>query len=314
MSLQALVISAVSRALIKRRGLTDEAALRHLRRVFDHTPRVTLWPRGVQHRRVRIPALAGDLVTTNAPELTILYLHGGGFVAGRPRTYHNLTSRLALALQAEVYLPRYPLAPEWPFPAAHEHVVGAYRHLLSMGRNPRRIVIAGDSAGGGLTLSLLLAARDLGLPQPRCAVAMSPGANAQPSDAELNARCKGDAMLSADLIRSAIRLYLPDAEDRCSRYASLCDADFSGVAPLMITVSKDEILYADALRVRASAERAGVQVAWLERRGVCHVWPVLVPFLPEANRDLRRIIAFIRAPDEAPRSEPRRSGAQPRLS
>jgi acetyl esterase/lipase len=101
-------------------------------------------------------------------------------------------------------------------------------------------------------------------------------------------------MLSGDIIRKVVDIYVPDPEDRKNPYASPVDGDYTGLPPIMITVSNEEILYTDALKVRSAAEKAGVPVEWLERKGVYHVWPVMVPFVPEARKDLKRILAFIR--------------------
>lgn len=294
MSLQARIVKAVSRKAVKKNGLAGDDLVRHLRKAFNNTPNVTWMPRGTRRREVDTEGFTGDHVYTANPKVTILYIHGGAYIAGVPRSYHNLTARMAKALDGEAYLPRYPLAPEHPFPAGINACVAAYQFLLAQGKDPKRIVIAGDSAGGGLTLGTLLKLRDEGLPMPACAVTLSPGANCHPDPEEIALRDPTDAMLSADIIRNVVDVYVPDPEDRKNPYASPVDGDYTGLPPLMITVSNEEILYADALKVRAAAEKAGVPVEWLERKGVYHVWPVMVPFVPEARKDLKRILAFIR--------------------
>ncbi len=294
MSLQARIVKAFCRKTVKKDGLAGEDLVRHLRKVFDNTPNVTLMPRGTRRRAVHTENFNGDHIYTADPQVTILYIHGGAYIAGVPRSYHNLTARMARALDGEAYLPRYPLAPEHPFPAGIDACAAAYRFLLDQGKDPKRIIMAGDSAGGGLTLGTLLKLRDEGLPMPACAVTLSPGANCHPDPDETALRDPTDAMLSADIIRNVVDVYVPDPEDRKHPYASPVDGDYAGLPPLMITVSNEEILYGDALKVRAAAQKAGVPVEWLERKGVFHVWPVMVPFLPEARQDLKRILAFIR--------------------
>jgi monoterpene epsilon-lactone hydrolase len=294
MSLQARIVKAFCRKTVKKDGLAGEDLVRHLRKVFDNTPNLTLMPRGTRRRSVRTEGFTGDHIYTDNPGVTILYIHGGAYIAGVPRSYHNLTARMAKALNGEAYLPRYPLAPEHPFPAGINACVAAYRFLLDQGKDPKRIVIAGDSAGGGLTLGTLLKLRDEGTPLPACAVTLSPGANCHPDPDETALRDPTDAMLSADIIRNVVDVYVPDPADRKNPYASPVDGEYTGLPPLMITVSNEEILYGDALKVRAAAEKAAVPVEWLERKGVYHVWPVMVPFVPEARQDLKRILAFIR--------------------
>ena len=294
MSIQAKIIKAVTRRTIKRHGLNEEQLVRHLRKVFNNTPVLTLLPRKVALRQIREPQFDGDHLSVSNPSTTVLYLHGGAYIGGVTKTYHNLAGRLAKQLHGEVYLPVYPFAPEQPFPAAVNRVMEAYEYLLAQGKNPSDIVIAGASAGGGLTLATLLHIRDKGLPQPRCAVLFSPAGNAFPDDKVLAALDPSDAMLSADIIRTVIDVYLPNQEDRKHPYASPCLADYSGVCPLLITVSPDEVLYPDGKQVRKAAESAGVRVKWIERSGLFHVWPIMVPFLPEANRDLKSVVEFIR--------------------
>ncbi|MGB2246136.1 MAG: alpha/beta hydrolase [Alcanivorax sediminis] len=293
MSIQATLIKAVTRRTIKRSGLNEEQLVRHLRKVFNNSPSLTLMPFGVKLSRINQPGFAGDRLSVSDPQVTMLYIHGGAYIGGVTKTYHNMAARLAKQLNGEVYLPTYPFAPEHPFPSAVNRVMEAYEYLLGLGKRPEDIVIAGDSAGGGLTLATLLHIRDKGLPQPRCAVTLSPGSNCQPDDRILDAMDPSDAMLSADIIRTVIDIYVPDTEHRTHPYASPCLGDYSGICPLMITVSTDEVLYSDAKRVREAAEKSGVKVEWLERGGVFHVWPVMTPFLPEARQDIRKISAFI---------------------
>lgn len=294
MSLRASLFKLYSRRTIKRSGLEGDQLVRHLRRVFNNSPRLALIPRGVRVREVNAEGFQGDVVTVDNPRRTVLYLHGGAYIGGVLHTYHNLAARLARHLDAEVWLARYPFAPEHPFPAAVNRCFEAYRFLLAEGRKPENIVIAGDSAGGGLTLATLLKARDEKQPLPACAVTLSPGASAFPDDTVLGRLDESDAMLSADIIRNVIDVYVPNDKDRSSPYASPGLADFTGLPPIMITVSSEEVLYGDAVLVREAARKAGVEVEWLEREGVFHVWPIMVPLIPEANEDLREIVSFVR--------------------
>lgn len=292
MSIQASIIKAVSRRQIKRSGLNQEQLIRHLRRAFG-TPSPTFMARGTRLRRINSAQFEGDHISTPNPSVTVLYFHGGGYVGGVLKTYHNLASRLAKRLGGEVYLPVYPFAPEHPFPHAVNRVFSAYEFLLAQGKEPHNIVIAGDSAGGGLTLATLLQIRDKGLPQPRCAIAFSPGTNALPDDTTLAQRDRSDAMLSADIIRGVLEAYLPDTSQRTHAYANPASADYTGICPLLITVSSEEVLYDDSVRVKQQAQKAGIPVRWIERPGLFHVWPIMVPFLPEANRELKNVVGFI---------------------
>ena len=293
-SLTARLIKAFSRRMIRRENLSNEDLIRHLRKTFNHAPGLTLLPRGVRLRSLVTPGFEGDLVTTEAPALTILYIHGGAYIAGVTNTYHNLAGRLARDLNAAVYLVRYPFAPESPYPGAVNRCIEAYEWLLTEGNTGENIVIAGDSAGGGLTLALLLAIRDRELPRPRCAVTFSPATSGHCNGPSVDANNLTDCMLSASMVRTVAGIYMQE-EQRDEPYASPALGDYTGLPPLLITVSTEEVLYSDAEVVRERAEAAGVPVTWIARDGLFHVWPIMVPWLPEARQDADRVVAFIQA-------------------
>ena len=156
MSLQSQVVQVVSKNVIKRTGLNQKETVKHLRLVFNNTPNVTFLPRNIRVKRINEKGFRGELVSVKSPDFYVLYFHGGAFVGGLTRTYHNFSSRLANQLNANVYLATYPFAPEKPFPAAPERCFDAYQYLLDKGIPSSRIVLAGDSAGGGLALSSAL--------------------------------------------------------------------------------------------------------------------------------------------------------------
>ena len=293
-SVTARLVKLFARRTIKRDGLDHDQLVRHLRRHFNHTPTMTMLPRGVRRRTLQTTGFEGDLVTVKEPAMTVLYIHGGAYIAGVTSTYHNLAGRLAKALNAAVYLPRYPFAPEAPFPAAVNRMIESYRFLLDEGHDPANIVISGDSAGGGLSLALLLAIRDQDLPAPRCAVVFSPGSNALGDGESVQRNNTSDCMLSADMIHAVTEIYVPNPQDRTHPYASPGHADYTGLPPLFISVATDEVLYSDAVAVRSQAQKAGIVVEWLERDGLFHVWPIMLPFLKEAREDFPKYVDFIR--------------------
>nr|WP_306799381.1 alpha/beta hydrolase [Alcanivorax quisquiliarum] len=287
------MVKLFARRAIKRRDLPPQALVAHLRKAFNRPPGITLLPRGVRCTRIETTQFTGDRVATAAPERVILYFHGGAYVAGVTRTYHNLAGRLAQQLNAAVYLPVYPFAPEHPFPAAVNRCLDAYAWLLEEGYSSEQITIGGDSAGGGLTLSTLLGLRDKGLPLPGRAFVFSPASDAHGRGTSLDANDNVDCMLSASMIRTAADVYV-SPEQRDNPLASPCLGDYHGMPPLLITVDQDECLYSDAEAVRDKALAAGVKVEWIARQGLFHVWPIMVPWLPEARRELRELVAFIR--------------------
>ncbi|MFO0695082.1 MAG: alpha/beta hydrolase [Polyangiales bacterium] len=310
-SILAELAKLYSRAVIKRRPHDVPTLVRHLRRTMDRPPFPAILSRGVSLRRTRIAGIPCDLVTTEQPKTAVLYLHGGGYVAGVTETYHPFAAELAKGLVAEVFLPVYRLAPEHPFPAAHEDAMATYEAILAKGYRGEDIVVAGDSAGGGLTLAVLLAIRDRGLPRPRCALAMSPYADVTATLPSVDLNDRSDSMLSAYLLRLGGDVYhgRTDARDP---YVSPIYGDFHGLPPLYVTVSNEECLLDDALSVVSKAREAGVHVELVRRSGLLHVWPVFVPFVPEAREDVRKMIAFargaaVRAPgvSSAPRGSAR---------
>jgi acetyl esterase/lipase len=242
---------------------------------------------------VRIGGMVADSVAMpgSASERVVLYLHGGGYVMGSNRTHRELASRIARQAAARVLVVDYRLAPEHPFPAAVEDALAAYRWLRSQGIAAGSIAIAGDSAGGGLTLASLLALRDANEALPACAVCLSPwtdlegtGASAQPGGVD-------DPMIRIAALRETGRLYA--GQELRNPLAAPLHGDFAGLPPLLIQAGTREVLLDDATRVAEKARAAGVQVRLEIEDGAYHVWHAM-PHLPEAQDALRRIGAFVR--------------------
>jgi acetyl esterase/lipase len=289
-SIPANIMKLMLRVGVKRDIRDPDKLVRHLRRVMNAPLAPSPVPRGVRLQHARVGGVPGQWLSPPDPTVKVLYLHGGAFIGGRLETYHNFCGRLAIALNARVFLPDYRLAPEHPYPAAPDDALAVYRELLD---DPRPMIIAGDSAGGNLTLVTLLRARDLALPMPACALAISPGADARGELMSRQANNDSDAMLSRCMIDVATRVYLAGA-DPTLPYASPCLGDYSGLPPLMLTVSAEECLRDDALAVAQRARDAGVPVQLLERADMPHVWPVFTFLLPEARRDFSMIVSTLR--------------------
>lgn len=293
-SLIARTIKMTSRLSIKHTPATAEGLVRYLRAHMNHPPFPTWLPAGVSIERLQVKTLRHDRLCVKKPEQVILYLHGGGYVCGKTRTYHNFCSRLAKELNAEVWLPDYRLAPEHPFPAAIEDALASYELLLSQGWRAGQITLAGDSAGGGLALGTLLALRDAGRPLPKCAVVLSPFADVRSITASIRSNDRSDWMLGAAMLEMGRGLYARTPVDDINPHASPALGDYTGLPPLFITVCEEECLRDDAYAVAAKARAAGVPVTLLSRPDVLHVWPIFVPVMPEARTDLQRIANFIR--------------------
>ncbi len=225
------------------------------------------------------------------PESCVLYLHGGGYLFGSPRSYRGFTTRLATLCKSRIFSLDYRMAPEQVFPAAVEDAVAAYDWLLQQQIKPSQIVLAGDSAGAGLALALLHALKERGQPLPAGLIAMSPYADLLTRSVSLEENSQSCVMFTAECIRAAAAIYLGGA-DGASPLASPVYGDFTGLPPMLIYVSDNEALRDDALRVADAADKAGVAVRLSVWRGQAHVWPIFYPFLPEADACLVEMAEF----------------------
>jgi monoterpene epsilon-lactone hydrolase len=233
---------------------------------------------------VRTPGVSDDCV--------VLYLHGGGYVIGSLVTHRSLVARVGRASGARALSVDYRLAPEHPYPAAVEDATAAYRFLLEQGVAPSKIVVAGDSAGGGLTLATLLSLRDAGTPLPAAGVCMSPWADLEGTGD--SATSADDPLIELDGLREMGKQYVGGGAMRDPLCAPLY-ADYTGLPPLLIQVGTRELLLDDSRRVAERARGAGVDVVLEEEEGLIHVWQMFPDDVPESKAAVERIGAFIRA-------------------
>jgi monoterpene epsilon-lactone hydrolase len=224
---------------------------------------------------------------------SILYLHGGGYVLGSLITHRALAGEIARAAGAAVLLLDYRLAPEHPFPAAVEDGVAALRWLQEQGFEPAQMAVAGDSAGGGLTVATLLSARDQGVPLPGAAVCISPWADLTCSNDSFRTRAYADPMVMSPGINQMAALYLQDTPPT-HPLASPNYADLQGLPPLLIHVGTDEVLLDDAIKLDARARAAGIESSLEVWNDMIHVWHAFHPMLPEGKQAIERVGAFLR--------------------
>lgn len=227
-----------------------------------------------------------------AAKRTIFYLHGGGYVFGSAKSHRRLTFALAEESAANVFSLDYRLAPEHPFPAAVDDALAAWRWLAGQGCDPAQTVVAGDSAGGGLALALMIAGRDHGLPPPAAAVLYSPLTDLAVTGGSIAKNMKSEAMFMPGCIKGGVNHYLAGADPR-TPLASPFYADLSGLPPAMIFASADEALLDDAVRVHEKLQAAGVPSTLVVEKGLAHIWPIYVGRFPEAMRTIRQSAAFI---------------------
>lgn len=224
----------------------------------------------------------------------VLYLHGGGYMLGSSQAYRPLFSEMARAAGARGVAIDYRLAPENPFPAAVDDAVAAYRALLGQGIAAGAIAIAGDSAGGGLTVATLVAARDAGLPMPTAAVAISPWADMECTGATLVSKAAEDPSLNRAGLIGMGTAYLNGQSAR-NPLASPIYANLAGLPPLLIQVGSIEVLLDDATRLAARAGEANVEVQLEIWPRVPHVWHGFAFRLSEGRDAIAAAGAFIAA-------------------
>jgi acetyl esterase/lipase len=227
-------------------------------------------------------------------ERVVLYLHGGGYAIGSPRSHRHLTAAIARAAGTRALLLDYRLAPEHPFPAALDDAVAAYEWLLARGLAPDRIVLGGDSAGGGLTVATLLALRDRGLPRPGGGICISPWVDLTCSGTSYATKAGADPIVSRDGVEAMAQAYVGTG-DRKAALVSPLYAELRNLPPLLVQVGSDEVLLDDALGLGARARAAGVDVKVEEWPAMIHVWHWFYPMLDEAEKAIAGIGDFVRA-------------------
>jgi acetyl esterase/lipase len=252
-------------------------------------------PEGVQVKKLAVEGIPAEWIhpPTEEEGNTLLYLHGGGYAICGPDTHRGLVARLAGAAKAKALLLDYRLAPEHPFPAAVEDAYAAYKWLLAEGVDPSRLTIAGDSAGGGLTLALLMKLRDAGEPLPAGAALLSPWTDLAMSGLSHITHGKLDPMLSLQATLTAARHYLQGTSPT-EPLASPLYGSFERLPPLLIHVGANEILLDDSRRVAEKALAADVNVELRIWPGLPHVFQAF-PQLPEARTSMAELGAFLNA-------------------
>ncbi|HEX5371906.1 MAG TPA: alpha/beta hydrolase fold domain-containing protein [Aquabacterium sp.] len=216
---------------------------------------------------------------------TVLYLHGGGFCLGSAQTHRSVTTRLA-AVGMTVWVPQYRLAPEHLQPAALEDALACYRHMLQSGVASHQIVLCGDSAGGGLALSLALTLRDAGEPLPAGLMLLSPFLDTTLSGDTVRTAAARDPMLNVAWLQQAVRWYAPEKDHH------LLEADLQGLPPMLIQVGDQEVLQSDSARLSALAARCGVPCHLEVYAGRWHVFQLQAAFLASAANAVSRLATF----------------------
>jgi acetyl esterase/lipase len=276
-----------------RRGPRREQPIAEQRAEMDRFWGRARMVRGSQVDRTDAGGVAAEWVSAPGTSTgkAVVYLHGGSYASGSPRSHRGLASRLSAASGASVLVPEYRLTPEHPFPAAVEDAVVAYGWLLEEGFLPGSLAVAGDSAGGGLAVSLLLALQDRGSALPSGVVALAPWVDL--GVARRRQTVPPDVSLTDEGLCQAAASYLAGA-DPAHPLASPVRGDLSGLPPLFVQVGTADLLVEDARRLAEAARRAGVSVELDEWRGMPHSFQMYAPVSRNARRAVRRAGDFLR--------------------
>jgi phosphinothricin tripeptide acetyl hydrolase len=263
---------------------------------YERAEKVFPTPPEVKVERVSAPAAPAEWLRppTAVAGRVVLYLHGGGYVIGSPRSHRHLAAAIATAGAANALLLDYRLAPEHPFPAAVNDAVAAYGWLLDQGIAPGHVVIGGDSAGGGLTVATLLALRDAGRPLPAAGVCISPWVDLTCGGGSYQTKAEADPIVNRASVGEMATAYL-GATDPRAPLASPLFADLRGLPPLLIHVGSDEVLLDDAMQLAERAQQATVEATLEVWDRMIHVWHWFLPMLDEAQAAVDSIGRFIRA-------------------
>lgn len=292
-SAQSLLVSLAIRRLVKNRNHED-LNVPYIRSMVNRLMLPLLPHLSINFKPFREAGLKGEWVRSRAShnKRVVLYLHGGGYFFCSPRTHRPVTTALARQLGGRTLALQYRLAPEHPYPAALDDAVTAYRWLLDHGTSPGHIAIAGDSAGGGLALTTLVALRDRRLPLPSACVLFSPWTDMAATGASLDVNDANCAMFSAAGIRAARHLYVGD---NCpyNPLISPLYADLSGLPPILLHVSDNEVLLDDSTRLAERAREHGVAMefkVWVDQP---HTWQLFHRLIPEGRQSLQEASDFL---------------------
>lgn len=294
--LKQLLTAATGPLARKRPGLGAMRLALEISSLFQFMP----W--GVHLERIKLEGMSAEWVRPTGADArrVLLYLHGGGYVLGSLNTHRSLVGTLAKRCRVNALAIDYRKAPDYPFPGALDDALLAYRWLLKQDFAPQNIIVAGDSAGGGLALALLLALRDAGQPLPAAAVGLSPWTDlAMPASLLRRVAREETQLLEALQMRGWGPHYAADTP-LTHPLVSPARAEVYGLPPLLIQISDTEVLCESVLGFTAKARQAGVPVTLQSFRGLVHWWHLFWRLLPEAREALDKVAAFVNSIWAAP--------------
>ncbi|MGV9171413.1 MAG: alpha/beta hydrolase [Promethearchaeia archaeon] len=282
--------------LKKFQNANAEPSVEAVRKGLDQIALLSKIPKDIECEPVDINGIDGEWIRAPEADLdkVLLYLHGGGFIAGSIDTHRDLVSRISRAANISVLIIDYRLAPEHPFPAGLEDAFKTYQWLLSKKNlNAEDIIIGGDSAGGGFTLSVLIKARDEGLPLPAAAICISPATDLAGTGDTYESKAKLDPFLSPELVIFMRETYLQNTDPK-NPLASPLFANLHGLPPIYIQVGTAEILFDDSKRIAKKLESADIEVELDIWEDMIHVFAAFAAIAPEGKKAIENIAQFIK--------------------
>ena len=251
-------------------------------------------PWGVEREEIEIGNIPAEWIIPRKADhdKVLLYLHGGGYAVGGKQTHRAMVGQIAKEAGYCALLIEYRLAPEHPFPAALEDAVAAYQWLLDTGHAPEDIIIAGDSAGGGLSLATMLKLRELNISQPAGSILISPWVDLTISKASVYNYIDRSPMLFLREMKVWARNYAGEYPTDYP-FISPLSADLTDLPPMLIQISDTEVLVDEGTELYYNAQNAGVDVTFQKYHGLIHVWQIYWRYLPMARDAIRKMVTFI---------------------
>ena len=266
----------------------------HLRSLLETTTMFATLPWGITFEMHDFGDFKAECLNPirSKPEKVILYLHGGGYVIGSPKTHRALAGKIAKKTNLNALVIDYRKAPEHPFPAALDDALNAYKFLIYKKKYaPEHIVLVGDSAGGGLVVALQYYLKEHNIPLPVASVLISPYLDLKQNGKSIQTNARNDRFLDEFEMRRWARLYAPE-QDLDNPLISPLYGNPTGLPPMLIQASESEVLYDDARRMASIAKKRGVDVTFQTWKGLVHWWHMFVT-IPEAIDATDKIIDFI---------------------
>ncbi len=280
---------------VMRPCLSTRRSLEQQRTWLDRLGALSPLPWGTRILPAEVGGVPGEWLANSGADgdRLVIYLHGGGYCIGSPRSHRNIAARMARGLACPVWLPEYRLAPEHPFPAPLYDVLRMYRALLARGVTPDRIVLAGDSAGGGLVLASCMLMRQLGLALPRALLCISPWVDLSLSGQSIDTLAAVDPLVDRQWIDWLASEYC-QGEDRRHPLISPLHGQFHDLPPVLLQLGSDEMLRSEVELLHQRLLQAGVASELQIGEGMWHDWPLFGGLMPEADAAIDHAVQFLR--------------------